>query len=392
MADTPKPSTTGQNRAGLLPAGLSDLMPEDARREAEAIGLLMAGFSRFGYARVQPPLVEFEETLLAEGPGAALAADTFRLMDPQTSRMMALRADMTAQIARIACTRMGHLPRPLRLSYNGAVLRVKPDPLNPERQLMQVGAEMIGAASPDHDAELAVAALSALRQAGVERMTIDLGIPRLLDAVIGDVEPELAHAVAAKDPAEVRRLAGAHGDILCRLMDLPMAGLDGLGAAIETLNGDLPDAAKVMLNDLLMVGQLVRDAADFADITIDPLESRGFDYHHGIGFAIFAPGVRGELGRGGRYRTPSIGGREEESTGVTLYLERVLRAMPGLAPEPRVYIPHAEGLSTLRDQADAGVNVVMGGLDATSDALRQAEARLLGCSHILNNGKPVPLD
>ena len=133
MADTPstppgQPASAKRSAAssasGLLPAGLSDLMPEDARREAAAISMLMAGFSRFGYVPVQPPLVEFEETLLAEGPGAALAAETFRLMDPQTSRMMGLRADMTAQIARIACTRMGHMPRPLRLSYHGAVLRV----------------------------------------------------------------------------------------------------------------------------------------------------------------------------------------------------------------------------------------------------------------------------
>ena len=74
-------------------------------------------------------------------------------------------------------------------------------------------------------------------------------------------------------------------------------------------------------------------------MTIDPLETRGFDYHHGIGFAIFAPGVRGELGRGGRYRTSAIGGDAEESTGVTLYLERVLRAIPALVPETRLYVP-----------------------------------------------------
>ena len=304
---------------------------------------------------------------------------------------MALRADMTAQIARIACTRMAHLPRPLRLSYSGAVLRVKPDPLNPERQLMQVGAEMIGASSPDHDAELAVAALSALRQAGVDRITIDLGIPRLLEALTRDVSDDLAHAVAAKDPVQVRALAGDHADTLCRIMDLPMAGLDGLADAMGDLSATLPEAACTMLKDLLIVGGMIRTAAPFADITIDPLESRGFDYHHGIGFAIFAPGVRGELGRGGRYRTAAMGGREEESTGVTLYLERVLRAMPPLATEDRVYVPHDLGLATLCEQSDKGINVVFGSSDATSDKARKEEAEALGCSHILDGGKPRPL-
>ena len=65
-------------------------------------------------------------------------------MDPISHKMMALRADMTAQIARISGTRLSHMPRPLRLAYAGEVMRVAPDVLNPERQLVQAGAELIG--------------------------------------------------------------------------------------------------------------------------------------------------------------------------------------------------------------------------------------------------------
>ena len=68
---------------------------------------------------------------------------------------------------------------------------------------------------------------------------------------------DLAHAVAAKDP-QVRDLAGGDVDILCRLMDMPMAGLDGLAEAIGGLRKDLPDTARHMLEDLLHVGQLIR--------------------------------------------------------------------------------------------------------------------------------------
>ena len=73
----------------------------------------MDGFARFGYQDVSPPLVEYEETLLASGLGAALADHTFRLMDPITGRMLALRSDMTAQIARVGKSRLGHSPRPV---------------------------------------------------------------------------------------------------------------------------------------------------------------------------------------------------------------------------------------------------------------------------------------
>src|SRR6201995_4273025 len=109
------------NNPALLPAGLRDLLPPDAETEASAVESLMGVFAAHGYQRVKPPLLEFEDTLLA-GSGAAVGTQTFRLMDPDTRRMMGVRADMTPQVARIAATRLAHLPRPLRLSYAGQAL------------------------------------------------------------------------------------------------------------------------------------------------------------------------------------------------------------------------------------------------------------------------------
>src|SRR5205823_4240353 len=85
----------------------------------------------------------------------------FRMMDPASHRMIGVRADMTPQIARVAATRLGDAPRPLRLSYAGQVLRVTGSEIRPERQIGQVGAELIGAAGPAADVEaIAVAGAS----------------------------------------------------------------------------------------------------------------------------------------------------------------------------------------------------------------------------------------
>jgi ATP phosphoribosyltransferase regulatory subunit len=378
---------------GLLPAGLSDLMPGDARREAEAIGTIMASFAAFGYDRVKPPLVEFEDTLLADGPGAALAADTFRVMDPQSSRMMAIRADMTAQIARIARTRLLHKPRPLRLSYSGDVLRIRPDPLNPERQLTQVGAEMIGASNAYHDAELAIAALHALDHTGVGDLTIDLGVPRLLEAIAG-VTPDdkLAQAVAAKDHALVRQYGGKLADTLTSLLDVPMLPLEELDAKIGKRSQGLAVEAARMIADLLKVAGLIRAAMPQVSVTLDPLESRGFDYHHGIGFSIFAPGIRGELGRGGRYRTTTVNGSGEDSTGVTLYLERVMRALPENQDKGAIYVPFAAGLETLVRLVEAGEICRFGTSDAHDDHAQEGEARAMSCRQIYRDGGVILLD
>ena len=106
----------GDASEGLLPSGLTDLLAPQAEQDAKAVEAVLSCFAAFGYQRIKPPLVEFEQTLLAEGLGAALAEQTFRLLDPISRRMMALRSDMTAQIARIAGTRLASESRPLRLA------------------------------------------------------------------------------------------------------------------------------------------------------------------------------------------------------------------------------------------------------------------------------------
>ncbi len=65
----------------LLPAGFCDLLAPEAAREAQLVERLMAVFAAHGYERVKPPLVEFEDSLLA-GPGGAMSGHIFRLMDP----------------------------------------------------------------------------------------------------------------------------------------------------------------------------------------------------------------------------------------------------------------------------------------------------------------------
>src|SRR5215469_8054122 len=125
MSDAPHPA--------LLPAGMRDLLPPEAEAEAQVVARLMTSLRAHGYERVKPPLVEFGETLFA-GAGAAMAVATFRTMDPDSHRMIGVRADMTPQIARIAATRLGDAPRPLRLSYAGQVLRVTGLEIRPERQ------------------------------------------------------------------------------------------------------------------------------------------------------------------------------------------------------------------------------------------------------------------
>jgi ATP phosphoribosyltransferase regulatory subunit len=278
-------------------------LPPDAEHEARIIEKLVQVFAAHGYERVKPPLVEFETSLLG-GAGQAMANRTFRVMDPVSRRMMGVRADMTLQIARIATTRLARAGRPLRLAYAGEVLRVSGSQLSPEREFVQVGAELIGSAVARADAEAVLLAVAALRGVGVERLSVDLMIPPLVPALLqaagldADTAGTLRQALDRKDRAAV----AAVGGVLARtLLDLMTAtgtaeqGVQVLSALEQT------GQAGPLLARLIEVVALIRDDAPDLALTIDPVENRGFEYHSGISFSLFARGVRGELGRGGRY-------------------------------------------------------------------------------------------
>src|SRR3954471_18868062 len=237
MNDMPHPA--------LLPAGLYDLLPEEAQIEAEVTAQLMGVLASHGYERVKPPLVEFEETLLS-GAGSAMASDTFRTMDPISHRMVALRGHMTPQIARIAAPRLPHRPRPLRLSYAGQVLRVRATQMRPERQFGEVGAELIGASGPEADVEAIAVAGEALAEVGVPHLSVDVTLPTLVPAVAeafgiaGERWIALRAALDRKDVAAVACLAGEAGELLASLV--AAAGLaEPARAALDRL--DLPPPA-----------------------------------------------------------------------------------------------------------------------------------------------------
>ncbi len=376
----------------LLPAGLRDALPPEADQEAEIVWRVTQTFGRFGYARVKPPMVEFEDSLLA-GSQAGMSRHCFRLMDPDSQRMMALRADMTPQVARIAATRLKAEARPLRLSYAGQVLRVKGDTLRPERQFGQVGAELIGSESAAADAEIIVMSASALAEVGAANVSVDLAIPYLVPAIIGwsQLEAKAAAEVRAALDRKDAEAVLAHGAAAGRLLAGLIAASGPVEAALPKLDAlDLPPAARKEVARLKEAVGLVRASLPQLPLTVDAVERRGFEYQKGLSFTIFARGVRGELGRGGRYLAGEdlMEGAGETATGVTLFTDTVLRAIPFPAVAPVVYAPFGTQPAALAALRASGARL-LSGLELAADPV--AEARRLGCTHILRDGQQVAI-
>jgi ATP phosphoribosyltransferase regulatory subunit len=387
-------TSNDNDHRGLLPAGLADLLPPDAAREARAIDVAIERFAAFGYERVKPPLVEFEESLLG-GPGAALAPQTFRLMDPVSQRMMGVRPDMTVQVARIAVTRLKHEPRPLRLSYGGNVIRVRGGALKPERQFAQVGTELIGVDSAEADAEAVLLAVDALRAIGVAELSIDLNLPTLVAAVSAglklpaDTLRRLRRALDRKDEGGI---AKALGDAK-KAVDLFAGLLRAAGPAERGITRlaalKLPAAAAQEAARLGEVVTLIHAADEDLPLTLDPVEYRGLEYQTGVSFSVFALKGRHELARGGRY---SAGypedGVSEPATGFTLYMDAVLQASEAPAARPRLFLPPGTPWSDAQPWQAKGYAVVRG-VSAADDA--RVEAKRLLCSHALIDKEAVPL-
>ncbi len=310
-------------------------------------------------------------------------------MDPDSHRMMAMRADTTPQVARIATTRLAGAPRPLRLSYAGQCLRVRGSQLAPDRQVAQAGIELIGSDSPEADAEIILVAAEALAAVGLTQISFDLTVPTLAALLLDsqsfkpDRREALAHALDRKDAAAVAALGGAIAGTLTDLLLAAGAADPALAALAEA---HLPPEARVLADRLAAVVSAVRARAPALRLTVDPVEFRGFRYHTGVCLTVYALGHQQELGRGGRY----ICGEREPATGLTLFPDAILGAANPPRPRPRVYLPlGTDGAvaAGLRRQGFATVAA----LDDRPPAELAAEARRLLCTHVLTDGAAVPL-
>ena len=371
--------------APLLPAGCYDVLPPFAAQESALLARLLAVFEAHGYEQVAPPLLEYTESLLS-GRGGRLAQQIFRVMDAQALKVMGIRPDITLQIARLASTRLAQAPLPLRLSYAGNVLRMKPEGPSNARQLRQAGIELIGCSSPEANAEVITVASAALKAAGVRSFTVDLHLPGtvpllLAGEALSEAEAEaVLSAVAQKDVSGAALRALSCHSALAAL-------IEACGPAAEMLPRLLANRALLPLAPLLeslarMAGLLTPLESEGVALSVDVTEARGFEYHTGIGFSFFAPGMAQELGRGGGYRIES-GAFSREATGFTLYMDPLRHLLPAPAPAKRVLVS-GDISATQRAALQAEGYVTLNALPEFPATPEQARA--LGCCALWREG------
>jgi ATP phosphoribosyltransferase regulatory subunit len=438
----PLPTTTTQApNPPRLPPGARDHLPRAAARRRGLVAQLVGEIERWGYQAVITPIVEYDEVLRRGLGGAARA---LRLVEPSTGEVLALRSDLTAQVARLVATRLRDEPGPLRLSYQGSVMRL-PDAAGGalRGEIFQVGVELIDAPTEGGDLEailLAEAVLGAAGLPAVSRITVDLGhaefVRAALDGLPLSVEQrEALHAALQKrDPARVAALAGGmslppgrrmvlealptlHGgpETIARARAVlgsaarapeerrlrggpaprsrrrtPAGPLVAVQAPVAPLDfaaaGRALDELGLLVERLGRLGPLERLTLDLGDV-------RGFDYYTGTRFALYADGVPGAVVSGGRYdRLVERFGRPARATGFAVDVDRVadvLRERGVPAPQPTggvlvagEAVAAARLASLLRARGVRAVLDLDGGGDDL-DAARLARARRAGLRRVV---------
>jgi ATP phosphoribosyltransferase regulatory subunit len=350
---------------GLLPTGFRDRLPPEADASARLVRAILDTVAAHGYERVQTPLAEFEASL-SSALGTS-SRDLLRFVDPVSGETMAVRSDITGQIGRIAATRMKHHPRPVRLSYGGPVVKLRATQLRPEREMMQVGAELIGLDNVAAAIEIISVAVEALKAAGVKDIVVDLTLPDLIDMLAPDgdtvslkarLDAKDAGGVAA-DYAPLIAAAGPFPDALDRLRAFDSKGV--LTSRIEALEA--------------IATALPKDVT----VTLDPTERHGFEYQTWLGFSLFSGQASGEIGRGGSYK---IG--DEPAIGFSAYIDPLIDAGLARGERRRLFLPIGTNASkAIQLRADGWVTV------AALNNEDSAEAQI--CTHILSEGKAISL-
>lgn len=366
-------------RSNLLPEGFHDALPPHAEAAARMERDVLGTLSAHGYDRVSPPLAEYEDVLTSRMTGAS-KRDLMRFVDPISQRTLAMRPDITIQIGRIAATSLAGIARPLRLSYSGQVLKLRSGQLHPERSQLQIGGELIGTDSVAAASEIMAVAVEALERAGVSGITVDFTMPDLVDILASGPLP----------------LSDVQMDEVRRQLDMKDAGgLTAMGATgflpLIEATGPFDDAmAKMRTFDsegllgsrLDGIAAIAKSIAGKAALTLDPTERHGFEYQSWLGFTLYADGFIGALGRGGSYEIERSGGENEKAVGFSLYPSPLIDAGFGAKSEELLFLP-------LGYDSDAAQKLRSEGWRTVASLSSYDEGKALGCTHILQNGKPV---
>lgn len=317
-----------------MPAGSKVFLPNQAERKRRVETRLLEVFARWGFRQIVTPAFDLYEP----GAGGQVRdAQTFRLVDRETGGLLALRSDVTPQIARLAGTVLADHPRPLRLSYATNVFRHAHVAGVLQREFWQAGVELIGLVSLEADVEMIAIAVECLQQNGVENIRMSLSHSAFIRGLLDELrlndgrQDDLLDAVSRRDASSleslIARLPSKSGDARV-FLDLPelFGGKEILARAGKKVKNRV---SKKAVEELEQVQRMLEMYGLADRVIYDLSDFRDFDYYTGVLFEGFVEGSGYPVCGGGRYdRLVGQYGTDALGTGIAIDLDELLRVAP----------------------------------------------------------------
>lgn len=328
------------------PEGTRDRLFSECLERRRVQSALVELFRRRGYTEVITPEVEFYDLFVQSGNPIPQEA-MLKIID-RSGRIMVMRPDCTAPIARVAATKLKHLPLPQRLYYDQTVFRDRLAHAGGSREMAQCGVEMIGAVGEKADLEMVALAVDALRACGLEQFHIELGHAGFYRALAGrmrmpgEEQERLRAAIEGKNFALLNDLLEPYrdGDAYAALRRLPylFGGPEVLDEA-EKLAGPCEslDYLRRLYGELAAAG--CGDCVRFDLGLVHQL-----DYYTGVVFRGYAQGAGAPVLSGGRYDgLMEQFGRKAEATGFAVDVDAVGGCLTVETPRLETVIHYGPG-------------------------------------------------
>jgi ATP phosphoribosyltransferase regulatory subunit len=344
-----------------IPKGVRVFPPAETAQRRAVEAQLLSVFRRWGFREIVTPTFEYLEVF--ERPTGEDADDQiFKFVDRQTGRLLALRVDLTPQVARLVATTMRQAPYPLRLAYTGSVFRYHEPRAGRQREFTQIGVELIGLEGAEADAEMIAMAVEGCQALGLRAFQIDVGQVEVVRGLLNALQPppalrsRVVSALRRKDPMELRTLLAefpADAAAAEALLALPRL-YGGRGILDEAARLPFPPASRAALANLAEVITVLENYGLAEHVILDLAEAHAFDYCTGVVFGAFARGLGYQLSNGGRY-DHLIGqfGYPCSATGFSFDLERIMAALEAARALPAVSGPDVLLIDFSPDKRDA---------------------------------------
>ncbi len=397
------------------PRGTRDFLPDETWKRGRAKAAMEDVLVRWGYQEVATPTFEHLE-LFTKKSGESVIDEIYNFKD-KSGRDLALRPELTAPVMRMYVSELQNSPKPQRLYYFGNCFRYERPQRGRFREFWQMGAELVGGAKPDSEAEVIALADQMIKSVNVAG-DIHVGYLGLIRSILGRIDAEHRPIVMRMiDKKEREALKSYLEDItqthlgLLELIDLKgKAALDkALEIASDLESVDVSEAGNVGEQTTMSSASgrnssrqgrsigaelelnMFRETIDLLDAygvnhTIDFEIVRGLEYYSGTVFEIYAEGLgaQRQICGGGTYELASLfGGKEISSTGFGLGFDRIMeivqivetrRSPIFLVYTPDVKIEAAKIALKLRQVVPVVLDVMGRGLSAQIKAAASAGA------------------